>query len=91
MASQGVHGPRPKFLVGNLKDVAALVASSTSSDMEFISHDIVDRLLPHYVLWSKIYGAYIYTDAMRRRHRRRPLVHACSLRTYIYLYMHRRR
>ncbi|CAL9111164.1 Cytochrome P450 [Musa troglodytarum] len=61
MAKQGVHGPKPKFLVGNLKDSAALVASSTSSDMESISHDIVGRLMPHYVLWSKLYGrTFIY-------------------------------
>ncbi|RRT39005.1 hypothetical protein GW17_00030489 [Ensete ventricosum] len=61
MAKQGVQGPKPKFLVGNLKDSAALVASSTSSDMESISHDIVGRLMPHYVLWSKLYGrTFIY-------------------------------
>lgn len=56
MAKQGVYGPRPRFLVGNLKDVAALVAKATAADMESISHDIVGRLMPHYALWSKIYG-----------------------------------
>lgn len=56
MASRGVHGPKPRFLVGNLKDSSALISKATSRDMESIDHDIVGRLLPHYVLWSKIYG-----------------------------------
>ncbi|KAJ0987208.1 hypothetical protein J5N97_005564 [Dioscorea zingiberensis] len=56
MASQSVFGPEPRFLVGNLTDIASLIAKTTSSDMESIDHDIVGRLMPHYVLWSKIYG-----------------------------------
>ncbi|XP_010910276.1 cytokinin hydroxylase [Elaeis guineensis] len=61
MAKQGVYGPKPRFLVGNLKDSSALVSQATSRDMESIDHDIVGRLLPHYVLWSKIYGKrFIY-------------------------------
>lgn len=56
MLKQGVSGPEPRFLIGNLPDVAALVAKTTSSDMESANHDIVGRLMPHYVLWSKIYG-----------------------------------
>ncbi|XP_042442219.1 cytokinin hydroxylase-like isoform X1 [Zingiber officinale] len=61
MRRQGVHGPSPKFLVGNLKDSASMVSASIASDMDFISHDIVSRLMPHYVLWSKIYGKkFIY-------------------------------
>uniref|UniRef100_A0A0E0LV22 Cytochrome P450 n=1 Tax=Oryza punctata TaxID=4537 RepID=A0A0E0LV22_ORYPU len=56
LASQGVRGPPPRPLVGNLRDVSALVAESTAADMASLSHDIVARLLPHYVLWSKTYG-----------------------------------
>ncbi|KAG8047355.1 hypothetical protein GUJ93_ZPchr0008g12180 [Zizania palustris] len=56
LASQGVHGPPARFLVGNLRDVSALVAESTAADMSSLSHDIVGRLLPHYVLWSKMFG-----------------------------------
>lgn len=56
MANQGVCGPDPRFLVGNLLDVAALLSKTTSSDMASVDHDIVGRLLPHYVLWSKQYG-----------------------------------
>ncbi|KAG0523668.1 hypothetical protein BDA96_07G142900 [Sorghum bicolor] len=56
LAGQGVHGPPPRLLVGNLRDVSALVAEATAGDMSSLSHDIVGRLLPHYVLWSKMYG-----------------------------------
>uniref|UniRef100_A0A0D9X824 Cytochrome P450 n=1 Tax=Leersia perrieri TaxID=77586 RepID=A0A0D9X824_9ORYZ len=53
---QGVDGPPPRLLVGNLRDVSSLVAASTATDMGSLSHDIVPRLLPHYVLWSNAYG-----------------------------------
>ncbi|OEL13828.1 Cytokinin hydroxylase [Dichanthelium oligosanthes] len=56
LAGQGVRGPPPRLLVGNLRDVSALVASATAGDMGSLSHDIVGRLLPHYVRWSKMYG-----------------------------------
>ncbi|KAE8788251.1 cytokinin hydroxylase-like [Hordeum vulgare] len=56
LSRQGVHGPAPRLLVGNLHDVSALVAESTAGDMGSLSHDIVGRLLPHYVLWSKAFG-----------------------------------
>ncbi|CAL5012609.1 unnamed protein product [Urochloa decumbens] len=61
LAAQGVLGPPPRPLVGNLRHVSALVAASTAADMPSLSHDIVPRLLPHYVLWSKAYGSiFVY-------------------------------
>ncbi|XP_031498213.1 cytokinin hydroxylase-like [Nymphaea colorata] len=61
MEKQGVRGPHPRFLVGNLFHMASLVQETTSSDMGSVHHDIVGRLLPHYVLWSKLYGKrFIY-------------------------------
>ena len=56
MLRQGVSGPEPRFLVGNLPIIATLVTKTTTSDMESVNHDIVGRLMPHYVLWSKTYG-----------------------------------
>lgn len=56
MARQGVHGPPPRPLIGNLRDVSALMAQATADDMPALSHDIVGRLMPHYVLWSRTYG-----------------------------------
>ncbi|KAI6670531.1 hypothetical protein NL676_005416 [Syzygium grande] len=68
MERQGVRGPEPRFLVGNLGDVSSLVAESTSEDMESIRHDIVDRLLPHYVRWTKQYGKrFIYWNGVEPR------------------------
>ncbi|KAM3285923.1 cytokinin hydroxylase [Capsicum chacoense] len=68
MAKQGVHGPKPRFLVGNMLDMASLVSKSTSKDMDSIQHDIVSRLLPHYVAWSKIYGQrFIYWNGTEPR------------------------
>jgi hypothetical protein len=58
LAGQGVRGPPARFLVGNLRDVSALVAEATAGDMGSVSHDIVGRLLPHYVRWSKAYGEF---------------------------------
>jgi len=56
MEKQGVCGPKPRFLTGNLNDISTFVSKSTSQDMETISHDIVGRLLPHFVAWSSQYG-----------------------------------
>jgi hypothetical protein len=56
MERQGVRGPKPRLLIGNILDMASFVAKTTSQDMNSINHDIVGRLLPHYVAWSKQYG-----------------------------------
>lgn len=56
MERQGVRGPKPRPLKGNILDMASLVSQTTSQDMKSINHDIVGRLLPHYVAWSKEYG-----------------------------------
>ncbi|XP_027078123.1 cytokinin hydroxylase-like [Coffea eugenioides] len=68
MVKQGVRGPKPRFLVGNIMDMASFVSKSTSQDMDSINHDIVGRLLPHYVAWSKIYGKrFIYWNGTEPR------------------------
>ncbi|KAK6927952.1 Cytochrome P450 [Dillenia turbinata] len=56
MAKQGVYGPKPRPLLGNLKDIASLLSETASDDMSSINHDIVGRLMPQYVVWSKQYG-----------------------------------
>jgi cytokinin trans-hydroxylase len=43
-------------MVGNLMTIANLREKEVANDMECLSHDIVDRLLPHYVKYSRIYG-----------------------------------
>lgn len=59
MEMQGVRGPKPRFFTGNILDMASLVSKATSQDMKTISHDIVGRLLPHFLLWSSQYGMLI--------------------------------
>ncbi|KAK4782729.1 hypothetical protein SAY86_007103 [Trapa natans] len=59
MERQGVCGPTPKFLVGNIPDIDAIFAMAKPKDSDVdstISHDIVGHLLPHYLLWSKQFG-----------------------------------
>lgn len=56
MRRQGVSGPNPRLLSGNLAEMAAITAETVSSDEKTISHDIVGRLLPHFRIWSKQYG-----------------------------------
>ncbi|XP_068663675.1 cytokinin hydroxylase-like [Aristolochia californica] len=61
MQRQGINGPKPKFLVGNLTEMASIISKTTSSDLDSIHHDIVGRLMPHYILWSRQYGKrFIY-------------------------------
>ncbi|GAB4827867.1 hypothetical protein Ancab_034751 [Ancistrocladus abbreviatus] len=68
MEKQGVRGPYPRPLIGNLLDMASLIASSTSLEMPSIHHDLVSRLLPHFVLWSKQYGKrFIYWNGFEPR------------------------
>ncbi|KZV35645.1 hypothetical protein F511_31025 [Dorcoceras hygrometricum] len=68
MEKQGVYGPKPRFLVGNILEMASLVAKSTSDDMDSINHDIVGRLLPHFVSWSESYGKrFIYWNGIEPR------------------------
>ncbi|CAD5333390.1 unnamed protein product [Arabidopsis thaliana] len=56
MEQQGVTGPKPRPLTGNILEISAMVSQSASKDCDSIHHDIVGRLLPHYVAWSKQYG-----------------------------------
>ncbi|KAG6777482.1 hypothetical protein POTOM_017305 [Populus tomentosa] len=68
MEKQGVRGPKPRPLTGNILDVAAYVSKSTSKDMDQITHDTVNRLLPHYVAWSKQYGKrFIFWNGVEPR------------------------
>ncbi|XP_057832478.2 cytokinin hydroxylase [Cryptomeria japonica] len=56
MARQGVFGPTPSFMMGNLREMEKMKDEETSNHMQGVRHDIVSRLLPHYVRWSKLYG-----------------------------------
>ncbi|CAL0321672.1 unnamed protein product [Lupinus luteus] len=68
MEKQGVRGPKPRFITGNIIDMASLLSNSISQDMDTISHDTVPRLLPHFVAWSNQYGKrFIYWNGIEPR------------------------
>ncbi|GKU97555.1 hypothetical protein SLEP1_g10693 [Rubroshorea leprosula] len=68
MDKQGVRGPKPRPLTGNILEMAGFVSQSTAKDMDHIHHDIVGRLLPHYVAWSKQYGKrFVYWHGIEPR------------------------
>ncbi|CAI8594116.1 unnamed protein product [Vicia faba] len=68
MEKQGVFCPKPRFLSGNLKEISSFVSKATSQDMKSINHDIVGRLLPHFVAWSNQYGKrFFYWNGIEPR------------------------
>ncbi|CAN1333489.1 Cytokinin hydroxylase [Linum perenne] len=56
MERQGIRGPKPRPLIGNIPDMSSLISQSTARDCDHLHHDIVPRLLPHFVLWTQQYG-----------------------------------
>ncbi|XP_022759932.1 cytokinin hydroxylase-like [Durio zibethinus] len=68
MEKQGVRGPKPRGITGNIIEMFNLTSQSTLKDMDTLNHDIVGRLLPHYVNWSKSYGKrFIYWHGIEPR------------------------
>ncbi|KAK8694393.1 hypothetical protein V6N13_071947 [Hibiscus sabdariffa] len=68
MEKQGVRGPKPRGLAGNITEMFNLTSRSTVTDMDSIRHDIVGRLLPHYIKWSSSYGKrFIYWHGIEPR------------------------
>ncbi|XP_019451633.1 PREDICTED: cytokinin hydroxylase-like [Lupinus angustifolius] len=68
MKMQGILGPKPHFLTGNILDMSSLVSKTTSKDMKTITHDIVGRLLPHFLQWSTQYGKrFVYWNGNEPR------------------------
>ncbi|KAL3644603.1 hypothetical protein CASFOL_009783 [Castilleja foliolosa] len=57
MRSQGIKGPAHKFLYGNTKEIISMRRESMGHTMDYISHDIFPRILPHVHSWSSLYGA----------------------------------
>ncbi|GLT34033.1 hypothetical protein SLA2020_085790 [Shorea laevis] len=68
MEKQGVRGPKPRPLTGNIMEVSKFISQSTTKDMDHIHHDTVGRLLPHYVAWSKQFGKrFVYWHGIEPR------------------------
>ena len=56
---QGIHGPDPKFLIGNYIEIMKLEAMEMEADMPSLCHDILCRMLPYYTKWKETYGKHL--------------------------------
>ncbi|XP_002967823.2 cytokinin hydroxylase [Selaginella moellendorffii] len=56
LLEQGLDGPPPKFLIGNMHQVSEMRELATSKDMRVGDHDLLPRICPHFTYWSAIYG-----------------------------------
>ncbi|CAJ2628946.1 unnamed protein product [Trifolium pratense] len=65
---QGVMGPRYSLVSGSLHDIKTMIIDARKSVMDKHSNDITQRVLPHYQIWSSLYGErFLYwygTEAM---------------------------
>ncbi|CAA0822509.1 Cytochrome P450 734A1 [Striga hermonthica] len=57
MRSQGITGPRYRFLFGNTREIANMTRETTGKSMDIVSHDIYPRILPHVHYWANLHGA----------------------------------
>ncbi|CAJ1974520.1 unnamed protein product [Sphenostylis stenocarpa] len=66
---QGIRGPSPSFLHGNLPDMqriqtqASLAKASTSNSNhsdQFLAHDYTSTLFPYFEHWRKQYGTLLF-------------------------------
>lgn len=54
---QGINGPRPSFLYGNVPEMQRIQsATHSSSSPDFIAHDYTFTLFPYFEQWRKQYG-----------------------------------
>ncbi|CAL0305359.1 unnamed protein product [Lupinus luteus] len=75
LQKQGMKGPPPSFLHGNLPDMQRIQAHAKSlakapncnhSD-QFLAHDYTSTLFPYFELWRKQYGPlYTYSTGMKQ-------------------------
>ncbi|KAF8009814.1 hypothetical protein BT93_J0722 [Corymbia citriodora subsp. variegata] len=71
---QGVRGPAPSFLYGNLPEMQriqmkakAAIDEAALPHGEFIAHDYTSSLFPYFEQWRKEYGLmYTYSNGMRQ-------------------------
>lgn len=60
---QGIKGPHPSLLYGNVPEMQRIQSSTKSiscSSVDFIAHDYTSTLFPYFERWRKLYGS-VYT------------------------------
>ncbi|CAA3022935.1 cytochrome P450 714A1-like, partial [Olea europaea subsp. europaea] len=64
LEKQGIRGPKPCFLYGNVPEMQRIQASSIKNtgaeNIGFVSHNYTSSLFPYFEQWRKQYGP-IYT------------------------------
>ncbi|XP_052181156.1 uncharacterized protein LOC127794249 [Diospyros lotus] len=66
---QGIRGPRPYLLFGNVLEMKRIQAAAKASDVvgEFIAHDYTSTLFPYFEQWRKEYGpVYTYSTGNKQ-------------------------
>ncbi|XP_022764435.1 cytochrome P450 714A1-like [Durio zibethinus] len=67
---QGIKGPSPTFIYGNLPEMQKIQLKSvrsTPNNAEIVAHDYTSSLFPYFVQWRKEYGPiYTYSTGTRQ-------------------------
>ncbi|KAK8670020.1 hypothetical protein V6N13_104786 [Hibiscus sabdariffa] len=64
---QGIKGPSPSFMYGNLPEMQKIQAKALSSAADIIAHDFTSSLFPYFVQWRKEFGpVYTYSTGTRQ-------------------------
>ncbi|XP_047328810.1 cytochrome P450 714A1-like [Impatiens glandulifera] len=82
LRSQGIRGPTPSFLYGNLPEMKRIEAATANKSTEaaaaikstgaatrtgdFVAHDYTSKIFPYFEIWRKQYGS-IYTYTIGNR------------------------
>jgi PHYB activation tagged suppressor 1 len=53
---QGIRGRPYRILAGSVPEYTQLIREARAQPVQNISHDIVPRMMPHYLKWRQIYG-----------------------------------
>ncbi|KAM7276000.1 hypothetical protein ACFE04_017866 [Oxalis oulophora] len=65
---QGITGPPYKILSGSLHEIKKLKQGSKRTVLDTHSHDIVERVNPHFHRWSSVFGkTFLYFEGLQAR------------------------
>ncbi|KAM3248198.1 cytochrome like [Capsicum annuum] len=70
LQKQGISGPKPSCLYGNVAEMQKIQAASLKSPNnygEFVAHDYTSSLFPYFEQWRKLYGpVYTYSTGNKQ-------------------------
>ncbi|XP_073017370.1 cytochrome P450 714A1-like [Primulina eburnea] len=69
---QGIKGPKPRFLYGNVREMQRIQVNSDAkkgeTDGEFVAHDYTSTLFPYFEQWRKEYGPIYTYSTVNKQH-----------------------